>query len=426
MKNKITIALPLICLLLSHESAAQAVSGFRFNTLTSLQNISARHKTDILNENKLFQDSILVNKPDSILSILELLRKSVGDSMELSDEYKITYLKESIKNLESDPILLSFNVKSTKPSQSLTESRKKYPPSLIESEVKLAKDRLIEFKNKKNSLLNDYSNLESNDSRVNFLKEEIKNIELQYDLYEDICDSLIIKKEEEHVSSNYFVYNFSPTRSKAFFNMIYDGKGKMLNTVNSAGINFGNKTGSIYSEVASGNFGLIRATIGTMLTNSSKTDSVVVKEETAYQKLASMGGNVVLNLEHPVLFLNSKGSLYTMIVRAIGKGTTDIPAFENQTTGFAGSVQGGLDVYGHVASDNGQIRAYSSISFSIVKGSKEFHDNLDIARKRLFFGQITAGVVLLDRIRVSFSLLSFGSDASIRNKKVIIGGQFVK
>lgn len=346
--------------------------------------------------------------------------------MELSDEYKITYLKESIKNLESDPILLSFNVKSTKPSQSLTESRKKYPPSLIESEVKLAKDRLIEFKNKKNSLLNDYSNLESNDSRVNFLKEEIKNIELQYDLYEDICDSLIIKKEEEHVSSNYVVYNFSPTRSKAFFNMIYDGKGKMLNTVNSAGINFGNKTGSIYSEVASGNFGLIRATIGTMLTNSSKTDSVVVKEETAYQKLASMGGNVVLNLEHPVLFLNSKGSLYTMIVRAIGKGTTDIPAFENQTTGFAGSVQGGLDVYGHVASDNGQIRAYSSISFSIVKGSKEFHDNLDIARKRLFFGQITAGVVLLDRIRVSFSLLSFGSDASIRNKKVIIGGQFVK
>lgn len=225
---------------------------------------------------------------------------------------------------------------------------------------------------------------------------------------------------------NSFFLNFGPQKSRAFFDILYDNKGNRFKALGNSGINFGNNTGSIFSELVSGNLGLFRVSLGTMISNNSSNNETDQKSEEAYQKLVSYGGNTVLSFEYPLAYLHSSNNRYNLISRIIAKGTSDLPAFGTNTDNWAGSASGGIDLYCDAALDNESLRFFFNANCNAIYGTKEFIKNLEINNSQFLFGQITVGFTFLENFKISLIVTTFSSETNLRNKKPVVGGQVMR
>lgn len=240
-------------------------------------------------------------------------------------------------------------------------------------------------------------------------------------------DSLYYLYTEDYLRFNRSnILNFGSIRSRAFFNMLYGTEGTRFKALGNAGINFGTNTASIYSEIVSGNLGLFRVSLGSMITSNSNDSLVDRKKEEAYHRLVTYGGNTVLNLEYPLLYLHSRNNQCNLISRFIIKGTSDLPAFGTSTEKWAGSGSFGIDLYGDASLSNNSLRFFFNFNTNKIYGTSIFKDNLGINSTNLIFGQLSFGLVFLENFKISFIVATFSSEESLRNKKVVAGGQVLK
>src|SRR5690606_12723227 len=210
-------------------------------------------------------------------------------SIKKDEKVSITKSGESIpvfKTLE----IIQFNY------LTLTRQSKESELSKIETELynnSMANDGQDRF---------DDDTIKLKTERITTLKNEIRDIENKQ-------DSLYYLYTKDYMKyDNFMAFSFGPMRSRAFFDMLYSNEGKQFKALGSAGINFGNNTGSIYSELASGNLGLFRVSLGTMISSNNNTDEDEGKKEEAYQRLITYGGNTVLNLEYPLIYAHSNNN----------------------------------------------------------------------------------------------------------------------
>lgn len=256
--------------------------------------------------------------------------------------------------------------------------------------------------------------------QITTLKNEIRNIENQQDSLYYLYTNDYMKHD------NLMAFSFGTLRSRAFFDMLYDNEGKQFKALGSAGINFGNNTGSIYSELASGNLGLFRVSLGTMISSNNNTDEEEGKNEEAYQRLITYGGNTVLNLEYPLIYAHSNNNQYNFISRFIAKGTADLPAFGTNTEKWAGSGSFGLDFYADAATSNNSLRFFVNLNASKIYGTDVFRDNLGTENTNFTFGQITMGLIFLENFKISFIVSTFSSENELRNRNIVAGGQVLR
>lgn len=266
-----------------------------------------------------------------------------------------------------------------------------------------------------------------------FSEEEIDSITSRWKNLESK-----IQKLEKEQDSLYHIYTkdylqhkkvsflkFGPKRSKAMFDFIYGDTGKRFQVLNNTGFTFGDNTGSLYSELVSGNLGVFRVSFGSMISSSSSEDSETAKEEEAFQRLATYGGNTVLTFEYPLAYIHSRNNQYNLISRFIAKGAADFPEFGTTTDDFAGSASFGIDIYADASLSNNSLRFFMNFNINGIYGTDTYQENLGIDNSSFSFEQLTLGLVVAENIKLSFVLSSFSSESSLDNRNVILGGQIL-
>jgi hypothetical protein len=265
----------------------------------------------------------------------------------------------------------------------------------------------------------DETTINSKLARMKIIQTELKELNKKQDsLYH------IYTKDYLQYRKVNFLY-FGPKRSRALFDFIYGNSGKRFQVLNNTGFTFGDNTGSLYSELVSGNLGVFRVSLGSMISSSSSEDSETAKEEEAYQRLATYGGNTVLTLEYPLAYIHSRNNQYNLISRFIAKGSADFPEFGTTTEDFAGSGSLGLDIYADASLSNNSLRFFMNFNINGILGTDTYQENLGIENSSFSFGQLTLGLVVAETIKLSFVLSSFSSEDSLDNRNVILGGQIL-
>jgi len=266
----------------------------------------------------------------------------------------------------------------------------------------------------------DEATIKTKSEAIKILKDELKKIASKQDslyfLYTK--DYLNFKKNN--------ILGFGPVRSRAFFDILYGNEGQRFKALGNAGINFGSNTASIYSELVSGNLGLLRVSLGSMISSNRNVNLNEAKEEQAYQRLVTYGGNTVLNFEYPLMYIHSRNNLYNLISRIIGKGTADLPAFGTSTEKFAGSGSLGIDFYGDASLSNNQLRFFFNFNVNKIYGTDVYRDNLGISNSNFTFGQLSLGLVFMENFKISFIVSTLSSEESLRNKNIVAGGQVLR
>jgi hypothetical protein len=256
-------------------------------------------------------------------------------------------------------------------------------------------------------------------------QKEATRLESELRQIEKKKDSLYYIYTRDYVNFRRSIaFGFGPLRSKAFFDILYNRGENKFQFVNSSGFNFGQKSASFYSELFSGQMSIFRVSVGALIATSQADEGEAKEKELeAYQRLATYGGNTILTLEYPLVYLHTPDKQWNLVSRAQVKGAMDLPAFGTNTDKVAGSVAAGVDLYMDAATDNDEIRLFLSSNLYRVKGTPEYRNNLGVGSTAFYFGQLMAGVVLGGRIKISVIFHNFSSQELLRNNKIIGGGQ---
>ncbi len=266
------------------------------------------------------------------------------------------------------------------------------------AELTALKDALYQNSLRKTTLLTP-DEIKTKSARVKELEAEI--IQYQSDM-----DSLYYAYTKDYMNfRRAFFCNMGSLRSRAFFDIVYGNSGKTFRALGNAGLNFGSKTASVYSEIVSGNLGIFRVSLGTMIAKSASQDSAARVNDEAYQRLVSSGGNTILNLEYPVAYLHSRNYQYNFITTVNIKGTADLLAFGTDTSRWAGSGSVGLNMYGEASTSNNQLSFFFNFSLGRFYGTHQFKQNLGIANANFSFGQLSAGLVFMKNFKISLLFL---------------------
>ena len=258
----------------------------------------------------------------------------------------------------------------------------------------------------------------SNRKKLSANREEILKLKLKK-------DSLHNEYVKDFIEIKNIVFPFGVYRSRALFDLIYhEDSEKTFNFLNNTGFNIGDNTGSLYTELVTGHMHLVRVSLGTMVASSSSTDSDKSNQEEAYQRLTTYGGNTVLTLEYPLIYGHSPNNDVLFLTRIITKGTADFPALGTPTESWAGSVSLGIDAYLSIATSNKKIKFFGVFNTNRFLGSSTFQSNLGIDNDSFSFGQLKLGVTF-SNVSLSFIVRTFSSEATLRNRNVIAGGQIL-
>ncbi len=256
---------------------------------------------------------------------------------------------------------------------------------------------------------------------IQSIKKTLKNLYKEQDsLYQRYTSEYLLNDKG---SLNSFVLEFGRRRSKAFFDHIYNVNDSRFKVLNNTGFTFGNNSASLYSELVSGYLGAFRVSLGTVLSKSSSDIDEVAKKEEAFQRLASYGGNTVLSFEYPLALFHCNGGQFNLASRFIAKGTADFPEFGTTTEDFAGSGSLGIDFIGDAALSNNELRFFMNFNINGIVGNDTYKENLDIKNSSFYFGQLTLGLLIAEKIKLSFIISSFSSENNLENNSVILGGQ---
>lgn len=370
-----TILLYLLLFFAFSTSLNAQVAGFKFKNLSALK--TNKKNDDIKNANE-------------IKEIAQKI-KDLKISKEIESDMGKKEIDEKIKELEKKKL------------DPLQETRRK-------KKIKDKKDELAK-------VLTSLNNENLSDEEFENLIEKKVKIE---------NDTLYINAQYNLLNDNFTWFGFNSNKANIFYDLLYENKGKRFQTLSNSGLNFGNSTASIFTELISGNFGIIRASFGTMVSSSSSKNTEAAIQEEAYQKLATYGGNTVLNLEYPFFYGYSESINTNFMLRARAKGTADLPVFGTTTENWAGSASVGLNFYIDIASKDNNMSFFLDINSNFVWGTDEFSNNLQINHNNVDLTQITVGTQIAKNFKISIIIFTISDEKSIRNSNIVLGGQVLK
>ncbi|WP_264542809.1 MULTISPECIES: hypothetical protein [Flavobacterium] len=219
------------------------------------------------------------------------------------------------------------------------------------------------------------------------------------------------------------------THKEDFFNMIYNkNSDNDIYFVNNAAVQLNNSGAAIQSELTSAFMGPLRFSFGTIVSNAKNNENTAeetaVEDTDAFKRLASGGGNIYLNAEFPLLYKGN--NRFQCVVNSFAKGALDISEFSDDVDTSTGNGSAGGNLYASVATDKGEFNFFISGNYALYAGSNSFYERLQVMNHKPFgFGQLSVGVTILDRLRISCITNQFGSQSQLRSGKVIVGVQIL-
>ena len=214
-----------------------------------------------------------------------------------------------------------------------------------------------------------------------------------------------------------------------------------ISVVNDFSLQFTDKSAIAESEIISSAFGPVRFSLGTLITNSETdntttaaknrliTDEVDTDENgttAAFQRLRSNGGNLYAKIDFPVFCIQNDNLTNTFYTNLYSKGGLVITTLSNDVDSTSGNGSTGLNMYGSLSSNDKSMFLFVNSNFGLYYGSSEFYQKLNLTENKSFlFGQITIGLEIINRMRISYTLNSFSSDKNLRTERGLIGIQIL-
>lgn len=240
-------------------------------------------------------------------------------------------------------------------------------------------------------------------STLNLIKNEIikstetlEEFEREKDKRRDSIHAWQVYNEKYHL------VGFQYIKNKLFYELQYgDEEKNSIKSLTSAGLNFGNNTGSIYSDLFSGKVGYIYVRLGSIIASSNSDDPEVARSEEAYQRLSMYGGNTALSAEWPLLWIRSKRNIFNATLSSHLRGIGDFAPLADTDNGFSAAVSYGLELFADISDPNKNIRIMSQLIFNKYHTTEDFANNLSFNKKDFWFNQFVLGVVVKERIKLS-------------------------
>lgn len=233
----------------------------------------------------------------------------------------------------------------------------------------------------------------------------------------------------------YFFPSSYKKHKESFYNMLYSKEGdKDFYFVNNAALQINDNANTIESELASAFLGAWRISFGTLISNSTNNqtttdesgeqqpEQLITTDDTeAFQRLLAGGGNVFLNAELPVLFVNE--GAWVGYLNAYGKGSVDFAEISNDIDTSTANGAVGANFYTSVSTDKNEFNFFANVNYGMYFGGDQFYNALNLEEKPFGFGQLIVGVTVYNRFRFSFTTNTFGSDEALRSGNVVFGIQ---
>lgn len=285
-------------------------------------------------------------------------------------------------------------------------------------------DTLTQLKKSKKVLQDDLVKLAT-------LQNNIREYESQRDKYYAILKNLDALKK----NNKWFPTLTSPEERILFYEGLYSKENDRNNyLLSNFSTQIGTNTAAVKSELIASYFKYFRLSFGTLITNSNQSDpdtdteeETVEEDETnAFQRLLSSGGgNVYLNLDFPLYYLQSK--TVTLFLNSSAKAGVVLTQFSNDVDTSTGNGSVGLNLYGSISSDDQKsFLFFTNIHFGGYGGGTDYYNKLMLSKRGVFaFGHILIGLDISKSIRVSYTPLTFGSDDGLRSKRGVIGIQLL-
>lgn len=344
---------------------------------------------------------------------------SKPENIELTKE-QATALKEANKDLE----------KAITPNEEAIK-RNQFYYEYFEEKLAEAKTGLSLKETRKKTIRDNFEEL-------NALEEEISENKAQLDKYKQIIrdldnDRYLQSKEDKWMPS------FEPEKREDFFNSLYskdpDKNNYLLNNVSAQ---LGRNSAAISSELLASYIKYVRVSFGTLITNAdednettetaSKAEGEIETDETnAFQRLLSSGGgNLYMNFELPIYYLQSSTS--TLYFNSGARLGVVLDQFSNDVDTATGNGNLGFNFYGSLSTDDKKsFIFFLNSNFGGYGGGTDFYKQLNLSKNGIFaFGQATVGVDIARSIRVSYTIGTIGSDENLRSTRGVIGIQLLK
>lgn len=280
------------------------------------------------------------------------------------------------------------------------------------------------------------------DDRYNSDLKSIDSIQALIRKKENEIALVTIEKDEKLATYGKFPWllpSWKKVNRKKFFHDMYNkdvNKTNYLNSFNLSGYSNGT---TVQTEIVTDNMWAARISFGSALSVSTakKEDNLSLeevkekeKEETeneTFNRLINGGGNFYLEAALPLITTNqNNGDQITFYSYANVRGAMDIKNFNSNMDTSTANGSLGLTAYGAINSDNKKFGFFLIGDINYVVGSNAFYKNLGLSNEEGFLvGKIVAGFSILNTFKLSATIKTFGSNATVRNDKVIIGVQIL-
>lgn len=386
---------------------------------------------------------LIIKIQAQIPSINETKSLTFQNTISFQNDYK-KILEESIKKLEIKKEKLNIELEK-KPDSMISNKIQQ-----IDKEIELVNSQIINIKkdrsyegykkhydtiiNRKNDSINRYYKVVENSE---FNKNELDSINKLIDIKKQQLQLIIIERNEKLASLDKFQWML-PTWKKAnrkkFFHDMY-GNEKKTNFLSSFNLTSNKDASSTQTELVTDNMSALRITLGSVLnvatsnTEPTQTQGEIKKEteEEAFSRLISGGGNFYLEAILPLASTNqNNGNQITSYTYANVKGAMDIEKFNSNIDTSTGNAGLGFTTYLGISSDNKKFNFFGILNANYTVGSKAFYNNLGLSKEQAFFNaKFTAGVTILNTLKLTAIINNWASDEKLRSGKIIVGVQIL-
>lgn len=327
--------------------------------------------------------------------------------------FKINNNPYSNINTESLKVVVKKDTRYSTPNwKALTE---------INREIELLEAKKLQI----NSNISFTNDSDLTDAEIDIEYEKIEKIQNLIDEKSKRSEKLYRLYMQEYVQIKKFFWLEGKPRSRGIFDVVYGNSEGKLTTLSKTGFNLGDQTGTIYSELVSDQIWVFRVSLGASLTANNSTNEDA-KQQEAFQRLLTQGGNTTLKMEYPLFYAHSNDNRFNLLSRFIARGSADFEQFGSDTDDWAGNAALGIDLYFDFATENNKLRFFVSGEMNNIWGTKTFNNNLEIANESFTFGQASVGLTYDNFITFSFLLGVESSIDSFSNGRVNAGTQILK
>src|SRR5690606_17968615 len=182
----------------------------------------------------------------------------------------------------------------------------------------------------------------------------------EIDSIKDSLFNIYVKEYLATKKTHYF--DFGTKKASALYDIIYGENSTGFRALSNTSLRFGENSASLSAELVEARIGAFKFSLSTLVSKSSQQDSLIAKEEEAYQRLVNNGGNVVLNAEYPLIYAHSSNNKFNFLATMNFSGAADIPQFGTTTTDWAGHTSFGPKIYAEVSTNKNEITFFATLN----------------------------------------------------------------